>query len=462
MEPLRFVHAADFRLEQLPGGAADPPEALTELFLEAPYAAAEGVFETVLGEQADFLLLTGDLLDAIATGPRGPLFLVEQFHRLAEHDVTVYWVAPEATGERPDEGGLPKPNGWPTELELPPNVLVLNASTPEQSFRFVRGGLALAEIHRPQDVADLASFGFDRGTATDCLHIVPVDKRPMGKVDPAESLAEWAGGPNSIYWVDAVSSLRPINSSSPSASGAASDVDSRPAWLHHPGSPQGRTPQEPGPHGCSLIEVDGEGNVSTSRRPTDVMRWVSERILVDAQTTVDDLQSLIEQQATHLNQVSPDVDLLVTWTIVGDGPLPGQLRRGDVGEQLLERLRREKGRLPSSGVWTVGLRAEATSPDALIRGGEESILRDYLQAIDAMAGKSGRGRQQLDVTLDWPQSLRQCLTDADRARGLMLGELHREADLLGADLLAPDPPARTGSGTHSRGTASLNVEEPSQ
>ena len=78
--PFRFVHASDFHLERLPSGLAEVPDHLRELFIESAYVAAEKVFETVLSEEAEFLVLSGDILDSRQTGPRGPLFLVEQFN----------------------------------------------------------------------------------------------------------------------------------------------------------------------------------------------------------------------------------------------------------------------------------------------------------------------------------------------------------------------------------------------
>ncbi len=81
--PFRFLVAGDFHLEQPLGGVAEVPDHLRELFLDAPYTAARRAFDAALAEDADFVLLTGDILRPSDTGPRGPLFLVEQFLRLS-------------------------------------------------------------------------------------------------------------------------------------------------------------------------------------------------------------------------------------------------------------------------------------------------------------------------------------------------------------------------------------------
>ena len=45
-QPLRLVHASDFHLELPLHGLAEIPDHLRELLIEAPYHAAEQVFET--------------------------------------------------------------------------------------------------------------------------------------------------------------------------------------------------------------------------------------------------------------------------------------------------------------------------------------------------------------------------------------------------------------------------------
>src|SRR5688500_16143497 len=89
--PFRFLHAAGFHLEQPLYGVGELPDHLRELFLEAPYLAAERVFESAVAQAVDFVVLVGDLLDPDLTGPRGPIFLLEQFARLHERGIAVYW-----------------------------------------------------------------------------------------------------------------------------------------------------------------------------------------------------------------------------------------------------------------------------------------------------------------------------------------------------------------------------------
>src|SRR5690606_6948740 len=110
--PLRFVHAGDLHLERPLTGVSEIPAHLREAFLEAPYLAAEQIFETALTEGADALLLSGDVVHLDKAGPRAIVFLLEQFRRLADHNIAVYWA-----------GGQVDPvDAWPVTATLPPNV----------------------------------------------------------------------------------------------------------------------------------------------------------------------------------------------------------------------------------------------------------------------------------------------------------------------------------------------------
>src|SRR5882757_9713483 len=90
-QPLRLVHASDLHLEMPVYGLPEIPEHLRELLIEAPYHAAEQVFETALAEDADAVLLAGDVLNVDRAGPPAIVLLLDQFARLAERGIAIYW-----------------------------------------------------------------------------------------------------------------------------------------------------------------------------------------------------------------------------------------------------------------------------------------------------------------------------------------------------------------------------------
>ena len=241
--PFRFVHASDFHLEQPLCGVSEVPDHLREQFLEAPYAAARQVFETVLLEDAAFLILSGDILDPIFSGPRGAMFLCEQFARLAEREISVYWVG----------GMVDPPDQWHQSFALPGNVHV-----------FPRG--RVDEFIYEHDGAPVARL---LGTSRDNQHTIRAgDFNPdhsglltiaaaYGSADPAALQARGIQ-----YWALGGRHERATPTSMNQV-------------IHYCGTPQGRRPEEIGVHGCTLVQVDDKQQIRTSLIPTDSVRGLT-------------------------------------------------------------------------------------------------------------------------------------------------------------------------------------------
>ncbi len=400
--PFRFVHAGDFHLEQPPQGVAEVPDHLRELFLAAAYWAAERVFETVLTEEAEFLVLSGDVLHPQLTGPRGPLFLVEQFARLEEREIPVYWAG----------GTIDPPEAWPSAITLPENVHL-----------FPRG--RLKEFVHQRDAAPLA-------------RLTGVGRDRRRKIRSSDFEAD-PGGLFSIAVVHGSAEAKALRDRQLHywALGGRHDRStllSSPQVAHYPGSPQGRRPEECGPHGCTLVQVDEQRQARTSLVATDVMRWLSERVVVDEATSRDDLETLLRERMQTLVESAPGVDLLVSWTVAGSGPLLGQLRRGTLGTELLGWLRSEYGFGPPAA-WSLSLQVELSASLPPEWYEQETIRGDFLRAIRRLQIDSNQPLE-LDSYLAGEHlagALAPAVTIPDKAaRARVL----REAAWLGVDLLS--------------------------
>src|SRR5262245_1148500 len=110
--PFRFLHSGDFHLERPPHGLAELPAPLVVRLADAPYRAAERVFDVAIKERVNFVVLSGDLLDATSAGPAAIAFLCEQFERLQSFDIAVYWSA----------GPVDQLGEWSSVIKLPANV----------------------------------------------------------------------------------------------------------------------------------------------------------------------------------------------------------------------------------------------------------------------------------------------------------------------------------------------------
>lgn len=351
--PFRFVHAGDLHLETVPQGVPDIPAHLRDLFRDASYRAAERVFDLVLAEKADFLVLSGDVIDPRATGLRGMLFLLEQFQRLANSGVSIYWAA----------GRIDAEDRWPAGLPLPPNVhrfpvgratKVVHTKAGEPIAQLVGSSLG----QRPLTATDLAdhhpelftiAVGQGQFTANE-LRTHLIDYWALGGQHEAATI--WAA-PLACY----------------------------------PGSPQGRSPAETGSHGALIIDVSGEEHAPAQARmvPTDVLRYVSRRISIHAGTTADELAGLLRSASLELRTENPQIELLVRWTIAADAPLGDSglavpLRKGALASELLSKLQGEFGN-SRPAVWPLALEVDPSIRLATLRFEEPTMLGDLLRLV---------------------------------------------------------------------------------
>jgi hypothetical protein len=418
--PLRFVHASDFHLEMPLQGVVEVPEHLREAFCDAPYTAARRVFDAALAEEAQFLVLSGDLLDPGRAGLRGPLFLVEQFSRLAEQGVAVYWAG----------GEVDPPEAWPATFPLPQNVHL-----------FPRGRTGQF-VHTPDGTPLVRLVGQSRDGPRP-LRPERFEPDPAGltTIAVANGHIEAAAPPDRgiCYWA---LGGRPDRATLPGAPAAVAGgaptavAGGSPTAVHWPGSPQGCRPSETGIHGCTLVELDENGHARTSLLPTDAIRWLDERLTLDENAGRKEIEAALHQRMCALREAAPKVDLLVAWTLAGSGPWVAELRHGPLATELLTALRSEYGSA-TPAAWSVSLEAEPAEalPAALYE--QETILGDFL-----------RGVRQYEVNPAEPLELETYLAEAHVAGALAAAvsipdhearrRVLRDAALLGAELLGAE------------------------
>ncbi|HTN76463.1 MAG TPA: hypothetical protein VL096_14490, partial [Pirellulaceae bacterium] len=282
---IRFMHAADLRLDLPIVGLDEVPPHLRDLLVDAPYDAARRVFDAALKERVDFLILAGNALDPLRSGPRGIAFLLEQFHRLAEQEINVYWV-----GGKHDQA-----DRWPDAAKLPSNVQLFASGKLEELSHF-RGDSVIATLigysHSPERAVRPGDFNPDsNGQLT--IGIMSGDFT-------AEQLA-----PEELhYW----------------ALGGRNNRDtlfSSPHCAHYAGSPQGRDAKEPGVHGCSLVHVDPEHRLRTQFIPTDSIRWHVEHIPFSSEVARHTLQDTLRERMKKIIAEASDRTTLVTWHLDG-------------------------------------------------------------------------------------------------------------------------------------------------
>ena len=402
--PFRFLQASDLHLEQPLYGVEEIPDHLRELFIEAPLRAAKRVFDLAVDQEVEFVLLAGDVLHPFQAGPAACTFLVEQFQRLAERGISVYW----------STGSVERFENWPVALELPEQVHFCDQTRTERLVHR-REGVPLASVVAG-DLNNLRSQ--DHGQdASELYRIVLSCEVPSEEMILHGGFSYWAlGGRHQRCTV--------------------SDMPGNATVAHDAGSPQGRCPREEGSHGATLVHVGDDGSTTLEPMATDVATWVQERVEIDDSTASEDLEELLNVRATDLANVGAGRTQLVNWTIVGGDSVGRQMRRGLLASELLQRLRKDFG-YEETSVWSLALNWESGCDMPAAWYEEETLRGEFLRhARDLLESRQSLQSFVPELEEGHLESLGVKAVADGAADGEETERLFRDVSLLAADLLS--------------------------
>ncbi|MFG0297168.1 MAG: exonuclease SbcCD subunit D [Maioricimonas sp. JB045] len=313
----QFLHAADLVLDAPVFGVADLPAAARDVLLDARYLAARRVFDVALESDVDFVVLAGNVLDT-GYGVRAAYFLAEQFDRLEQARIPVYWVERTVTGAVE----------WPRFVPWPQNVFRADANF-GQVWEVSRAGRSLARVVACRDDAahrsEPADMTFD-GRKTFEIRVVPgshLNAAPRALAD------YWAlGGQQGPLSV-------------PGTGGRARFC----------GQPQGMHPTEVGPRGCQVVTVDQDGRMYHQFVETNAVRWYSETISLDAGSDRLSLRTAVESRYRRIASETSARLAMVHWNMSGHGELMQTLHGEAASGELLATLRSLAPQ--RSTVWTM-------------------------------------------------------------------------------------------------------------
>lgn len=397
-QAVRFIHTSDFHLERPVGGIAEVPPHLREAFIEAPFLAAERVFDSAIKESVDFVILAGDVLDIELAGPRAIDFLVAQFHRLRENKIQVYWIG----------GKVDDPELWPVEIALPKNVHVFSTGSP-QEIEFKRKGRTVVTLVGQSQVDGRKTQPTDfRATKSDATRIAIA----YGPANADEMRAS-----KFDYW--ALGGLHDRKIVFEEVSAAC-----------YSGNPQGLSPLETGVHGGLLVTVE-HGRVRTRVLDHDVIRWHNERIELATDATRNELEKTIYERLSKIVRTTTDQKTLVRWTVISDGPLGYELRNSDLARSVLDTIRNKQESGPT--VESIQLDSEIDLTHSELMH-EDTIMGDFLRTLQEFDTNSDR---TLDLAKFLPSStMKSQLTAAMNIRSRAERQkILQQAAALGFDLL---------------------------
>lgn len=402
-EPFRFLHAGNLQLEQPVAGLAEIPKHLRDALIDAPLLAAERVFDAALGEEVDFVVLAGDVVQPQLAGPRVLAFLLDQFDKLQQQDIAIYWVG----------GALDAPDRWPDAIGLPPGVHQFSANQVEELSHF-RGDEAITTI---------LGKSFNGRRQLVCSEFrADTDHTPIIAAAYGSAPPDALDASNVTYWALGGSPERETVMSNPLA------------YAHYCGGPQSRSPDQCGPRGCTIVSVDHERRCRTKSIICDAVRWEKERIPLDTDATKETLLRRLQDRVQQLSNDSGDKPVLVQWIVQCDGPLGRKLRNSKLGEEVIAELRRRYGE-QSPPIWTAGLRAAPPSSLPSTWYEEDTIRGDYLRAVRRFqSGGAGLIDLQKMLSTKHDAGLLSAVTDlsyVDSPEGVL-----HHAEVAGAELLS--------------------------
>jgi hypothetical protein len=402
-DSLRFLHAADLHLELPPGGVAEMSDHLRAILVEAPFRAAQRVFDAAIKERVNFVVFAGDVVDPLVSGPRGLVFLERQFERLASEGIAVYWAGSALDDfERWQDGWNPGRN----------------------VVRFPVGHAA-SHVHRRGDEA-LAHLAGVSCCATqkptfDQLQPAGQDLFSIGVVHGLIA-PELLLNHGFDYWALGGEHER-------------ANLLSGPVTAHYAGTNQGRHTGELGSRGCTLVQVDGQRQVRSRFIPTEAVRYERQKVTLDSTYSEERFGTLLRERAAELASDPFGADLIVDWIVAGDGQLIQRLRRGQLAVDWVARLRAEFGGAKPC-VWTASLSAESLAAPGAQYGDEDTVLGEFLRTVNHYS-------QHADAEIQLEQYLAErhiagtLGAKAARIDPLRRGRLLAEVADLGARLLGP-------------------------
>ena len=398
LERVRFLHTSDWHLEEPLGGLSEVPTELRDDFIEAPYRAAERVVDAAVREAVDFVLLAGDILPTESASPYTLEFVLQQFEKLHEQGIQVYWIG----------GSEDDPDLWPAQLTLPKNVHTFAVGQVEE-YRFERDGEPIAEIvgqsARRQAKVRLADFA---GTNEQISRIALAYGSLDAKSLDSNGIDYWAFGGKHVY----------------------ERLGKKPAAAYYCGSPQGRLPAEVGRFTCNLVELK-YGDTEVRRLDTAVVRWHHERL----QLSQDSELRKIEAEALERIRRSQAVDaglVLWTWELVSDEPWSLNLKSSEL-QRLMNAWRSDTdgGRQRTVDVQIL----PGEIPEEL--WDEDSILGDFLRVVRDLQQQPDSYKQLESYLPDSPLK-EAVLSELQDASAESQQRMWQEVAALGAGLLRGD------------------------
>ena len=363
MKNFSFIHTADLHLDSPFKGLRQVDGEIADLLKDATFRAFDNVVELALKNKVDFLLVAGDVYDAADRSLRAQLKFADGLKKLAVAGIRSFVC----------HGNHDPLDGWSASLHWPDGVHIFGPQLESVSMSIGEEEVVLIHgISYPHNqIDDSFGRGFKRQGSQPFqvgLFHCSVGSDPAHEIYAPRTQEELLAA-NLDYWaLGHVHRHRVLKDGHP--------------FIAYPGTTQGRHIRETGPRGCLLVQVSGSGEVSARFEPVDAARWFSHELHIDDLETEGDLVEALEGVCEETRNEAQERPAIIRISLCGRGPLHSVLRRGQVVEDLTERLR-EIGMESKPQVWIEQILVNtSTAIDLDSRRQSADFLGEVLRVIE--------------------------------------------------------------------------------
>ena len=333
MDSFRFVHAADLHIDSPFAGVGDADNRVATRLREATFEAFQNLVDLCINQNADFLVIAGDVYDGADRSVRAQLRFRDGLAKLADKGIQSFVV----------HGNHDPLDGWQSSISWPEGIHIFGA-TPEWK-NFEKNGEVVAAVqgmsYPTREVTDNLATQFsppESGNlfAIGLLHanVGANNAHPNYAPCTVEDLSQsgidyWALG--HVHTRQTLKRAAPV--------------------IAYPGNTQGRHPNETGARGALVVDVDPSGASKSEFVALDVVRYERSDVDISNIETIDSLDSAIRQATDNLSVQAEDRDVVCRLNIVGRGPLHEQLAATGAVDDLLDSVRSAWSGGGSPWVW---------------------------------------------------------------------------------------------------------------
>jgi DNA repair exonuclease SbcCD nuclease subunit len=363
MKPFSFIHTADLHLDSPFAGLRQVDGSVASLIKDATFRAFNNVVDLALLHKVDFVLVAGDVYDGSDRSLRAQLKFADGLKTLAQAGIRSFVC----------HGNHDPLDGWSASLRWPEGVHIFGPEL--ESIPLALGGEDVAVVHGisyPKSQID-EDFGKDfRRQGSHPFQIglfhCSLGRDPAHETYAPRTMEELVSADLDYWALGHVHTYRVLKDGHP--------------FIAYPGNTQGLHIREPGPRGCLVVQVDGQGTVKASFEATDAVRWLSKELRINDLETEADLIEALERSCDEIRHEAQGRPAIARITIVGRGALHPLLRRQQVVRDLTERLR-ETGLESPPPLWIEGIQVQTSTPiDLESRRKSADFLGEVLRLIE--------------------------------------------------------------------------------